>query len=50
MNKHTLSLEHNYKAPINTTEKSPAIIMLHGYGSDENDLFSFFSKCKYNWR
>lgn len=41
MNKKKLSLEHNYKAPATNTEKSPVIIMLHGYGSDENDLFSF---------
>lgn len=41
MNKKTLTLEHNYKAPANNLGKSPAIIMLHGYGSDENDLFSF---------
>lgn len=39
--KQTLLLEHNYKAPTNPTEASPVIIMLHGYGSDENDLFSF---------
>ncbi len=49
MIKHTLSLEHNYKAPENTTEKSPAIIMLHGYGSDENDLFSFASELPDNY-
>lgn len=39
--KQTLSLEHNYKAAANTSEASPVIIMLHGFGSDENDLFSF---------
>ena len=39
--KQTLSLEHNYKAPANLSEVSPVIIMLHGFGSDENDLFSF---------
>ena len=39
--KQQLSLEHNYRASNNTSEKSPVIIMLHGYGSDENDLFSF---------
>ena len=39
--KQTLSLEHNYKAPANPSEASPVIIMLHGFGSDENDLFSF---------
>ncbi len=49
MNKHTLSLEHNYKAPANTSEKSPVIIMLHGYGSDENDLFSFASELPDNY-
>lgn len=44
MKKQQLSLEHNYKAPTISNEKSPAIIMLHGYGSDENDLFSFSSE------
>ncbi len=42
--KQQLSLEHNYKAPTNPTEASPVIIMLHGFGSDENDLFSFASE------
>ena len=49
MNKQQLSLEHNYKDPINNTEKSPVIIMLHGYGSDENDLFSFASELPDNY-
>jgi len=49
MNKQTLSLEHNYKTPKNTSEKSPVIIMLHGYGSDENDLFSFASELPDNY-
>ena len=39
--KQHLSLEHNYKAASNPNEASPVIIMLHGFGSDENDLFSF---------
>ncbi len=38
--KKQLSLEHNYR-PSDLNGKSPVIIMLHGYGSDENDLFSF---------
>lgn len=42
--KQTLQLQHNYKAASNPTEKSPVIIMLHGFGSDENDLFSFASE------
>ncbi|PHS67913.1 MAG: phospholipase [Flavobacterium sp.] len=41
MEKQQLSLEHNYRASNNTSGKGPVIIMLHGYGSDENDLFSF---------
>lgn len=41
MTKQQLSLEHNYKAPTETSEKAPAIILLHGYGSNEDDLFSF---------
>ena len=39
--KKELSLEHNYKAPKVNTGNNPAIILLHGYGSNEDDLFSF---------
>lgn len=35
-----LSLTHLIK-PSNLKNKAPLILMLHGYGSDENDLFSF---------
>lgn len=41
MEKQTLSLEHNVRFAETSTEKPPVIIMLHGFGSDENDLFSF---------
>ncbi|MBT0608928.1 alpha/beta hydrolase [Aequorivita echinoideorum] len=41
MEKKDLRLEHNFKPAKNTSEKAPAIIMLHGFGSDENDLFAF---------
>lgn len=41
MKKQTLLLEHNYRPAKNPSDNPPAIIMLHGYGSDENDLFSF---------
>ncbi len=41
MKKQTLSLEHNIRFAETATEKAPVIIMLHGFGSDENDLFSF---------
>lgn len=36
-----LSLQHIIKAPIGQLEKAPVLFMFHGYGSDENDLFSF---------
>jgi phospholipase/carboxylesterase len=35
-----LSLTHLVK-PSESDQPSPLILMLHGYGSDENDLFSF---------
>jgi len=41
MEKKNLQLVHNYRPSTITSGKSPAIIMLHGFGSDENDLFSF---------
>ncbi len=41
--KKQLPLEHNYR-PSASEGPAPAIIMLHGYGSDENDLFSFASE------
>ncbi len=44
MEKQTLHLEHNYRPAKNPLENPPAIIMLHGFGSDENDLFSFASE------
>jgi len=39
-----LSLYHLVKEPRERKEKSPLLIMLHGYGSDANDLFSFASE------
>jgi len=39
-----LSLVHLVKAPQSAADKSPVLIMLHGYGSDANDLFSFASE------
>tara|TARA_B110000444_G_C18784907_1_gene569430 strand:- start:58 stop:720 length:663 start_codon:yes stop_codon:yes gene_type:complete len=45
MEKQQLQLEHRYKASnLNDPKNTPLIIMLHGYGSDENDLFSFASE------
>lgn len=36
----SLSL-HHLTRPSNLPENAPLLIMMHGYGSDENDLFSF---------
>lgn len=38
-----LSLEHLIK-PSNKEGKAPLILLLHGYGSDQHDLFSFASE------
>ena len=35
------SLQHLIREPKIEIEKAPVLILLHGYGSDENDLFSF---------
>ena len=40
MNK-KFSLQHIIRKPKKSSEKAPVLILLHGYGSDENDLFSF---------
>ncbi|MBT8259768.1 MAG: phospholipase, partial [Bacteroidia bacterium] len=37
------SLEHITRPSI-LNQNAPLLIMLHGYGSDENDLFSFASE------
>ena len=39
----TLSLHHVIRKST-LTENAPLLIMMHGYGSDENDLFSFASE------
>ena len=44
----SLSLNHLYR-PSSLSENAPLIIMLHGYGSDENDLFSFASELDSNY-
>ena len=38
-----LSLTHIIRTPKITSENPPALILLHGYGSNEEDLFSFAS-------
>ncbi|HET8854750.1 MAG TPA: alpha/beta fold hydrolase [Salinimicrobium sp.] len=36
-----LSLVHLIRKPKKASEKAPLLLMLHGYGSNESDLFSF---------
>ena len=43
----SLSLHHIVRKSI-LTENAPLVIMLHGYGSDENDLFSFANELPEN--
>ena len=37
----TLSLEHRVRHPNTPKKQPPLILLLHGYGSNEDDLFSF---------
>lgn len=41
MSAQSLSLYHLIRKPKIAIEKAPLLIMLHGYGSNEEDLFSF---------
>ncbi|TYP74959.1 alpha/beta hydrolase [Aquimarina intermedia] len=44
MQAQSLSLHHIIRAPKVTSDQPPVLFMFHGYGSDENDLFSFASE------
>ena len=35
------NLDYNIKKPTDITSESKVIVMLHGYGSNKEDLFSF---------
>ncbi len=37
----SLSLFHLVREPLQPSTKSPVLVLLHGYGSNEEDLFSF---------
>lgn len=41
MEAETFTLHHLIRKPKKAVEKAPLLIMLHGYGSNEEDLFSF---------
>ena len=42
--------EFNFRDSNNSDELSPLVIMLHGYGSNEDDLFSFASHIPENYK
>ena len=44
------SFEYKFRDSNKPNEISPIIIMLHGYGSNENDLFSFASHIPENYK
>ena len=44
-----LSLEYRIKEPNIKSEKSPLLLLLHGYGSNADDLFSFADELPKNY-
>ncbi len=44
-----LSLQYLVREPKNIIEKNPLLLLLHGYGSNEEDLFSFASELPDNY-
>lgn len=44
-----LSLEYKIRTPKIILEKNPLILLLHGYGSNEEDLFSFATELPENY-
>ena len=44
-----LSLEYKIREPKVTSDKNPLLLLLHGYGSNEADLFSFADELPENY-
>lgn len=44
MNTETMTLHHLVREPKIKLDKNPLLLLLHGYGSNEEDLFSFASE------
>lgn len=44
-----MDLKYVIREPQNITPKTPLLILLHGYGSNENDLFSFAPTLPEDW-
>ena len=44
-----MSLHYIIKEPKNITPETPLLVLLHGYGSNEEDLFSFVPDLPEEW-
>ncbi len=44
-----MDLQYTVREPENITPKTPLLILLHGYGSNEQDLFSFAPTLPADW-
>ena len=44
-----MSLHYIIKEPQNITPETPLLVLLHGYGSNEEDLFSFVTDLPEEW-
>jgi len=44
-----MNLEYIVREPANITPETPLLILLHGYGSNEEDLFSFVPTLPEHW-
>lgn len=44
-----MELQYLVREPENITSKTPILFMLHGYGSNEEDLFSFLPTLPEDW-
>lgn len=44
-----MELQYLIREPQNFTPETPLLVMLHGYGSNEDDLFSFAPTLPENW-
>lgn len=44
-----MDLQYLVREPANITPETPILFMMHGYGSNENDLFSFLPTLPEHW-
>ena len=44
-----MDLKYLVREPENINSKTPLLILLHGYGSNEEDLFSFVPTLPKEW-